>query len=176
MIRYFLFLSTFLTSAAWAQEPTSFYSTTAQKFIATLQSSAFEENPDIDYFHAVCPGYGGYELIFEGGDARSWLNVKYGSTISDLRRVTMDAAEGTFPQKANDVVEWRGIVRDETFVPYAIIYRVEAGKPESETDETFTKLLVIELNKGNANLLGTLSGENEGEQARALADERARRN
>lgn len=173
MIRFLFFLPFFFVSAAWAQTPGSFYSTTADKFVATVESSEFEDDPVIDHFRAICPGYGGYELLFEGGDARSWINIKYGDVTSDLRQVTMDAAAGMFPGKANDIVEWRGIVRDKSFIPYAIIYRIEAGKPAS--DETFTKLLVIALDQGKAKLLGAFQGEKAGQKARALADAQAQR-
>jgi len=157
-----------LTALSHAQKPTSFYSSTAGKSVAVLSSSALEKEPEIDHFIHLCPGYGGYELVHESGDSRSWINVKYGSKKSELMNPTFNAAKGHFPFKANDVVEWRGILKGENFAPYAIIYRISAHNPD--TQKNFTRLVVIALNKGNSRVLGSTSGETADADAKKLAD------
>lgn len=151
-----------------AGKVTSFYSSTAEKFTALVKSSEFEKEPEIDYFSAICPGYGGYELILQGGDARSWINVRYKGQTSDLYVKSMELARGGFPNKANDVVEWRGIVKDGDFKPYAIIYRIDAANDEGVTDRT--TLLVIALNEGKSQIIGSAHGKGEDAKAKAIAD------
>lgn len=156
-------------SIARAAEIKSYYSTTANKFVATVASSEFEEEPEIDYFTAICPGYGGYELSFEGGDARSWLNIRYRGKKSDLYGETMSRARGAFPNKANDVVEWRGTLEDGIFKPFAIIYRIAASDPEPGGPEHST-LLVIALKQGESEIVGAAHGTDEDAKAKAIAD------
>lgn len=72
-------------------------------------------------------------------------------------------------KEQNDVVEWRGIKKGDVFTPYAIIYRVEAQDPE-DYDKSYSTLLVIALNKGDAKLLGVAHGKNEDAEAKKLAD------
>ena len=152
--------------------PSPFYSTTASEFSALVASSEFEPQPEIDHFKAICPGYGGYELVYEGGDARSWIEVRFGEKQSDLWGDTMGAARGMFPYKTNDVVEWRGVIEDGAFQPYAIIYRISANHPDSEKpEETFSTLLVIALKKGESSLIGTANGEGENAKAQKMADD-----
>jgi hypothetical protein len=80
----------------------------------------------------------------------------------------MKAAAGTFPNKANDVVEWRGIESHGKFVPYAIIYRVEAGN--DETRKSHARLVVIKLDGTRSAVIGHTEGANEEADARAMAD------
>lgn len=164
-------LLAFLTlySQCWAQEPTSFYSTTDFKFAAVISSSELEEDPEIDYFRHICPGYGGYELVHEWGDARSWLNVKKGEVETNFYQQTMTHAGGSFPVVANGIIEWRGTIKGESFHPYAIIYRIEASG--EEPNSVISKLFVIALNKGNAEFLGAVSGKDENDRARKIADD-----
>lgn len=152
--------------------PKSFYSTTASKFVALVESSEFEEVPEIDHFREICPGYGGYELLYEGGDARSWLNVRFRGQTSDLWADTMQAARGMFAYKANDVVEWRGIVKDGNFLPYAIIYRIDAGNPDpDETEKKFSTLVVVALKEGKSQVIGSAHGKDENAKAQKIADD-----
>lgn len=150
----------------------SFFSSTEMKFIATIESSEFEAEPVIDHFHAICPGYGGYELIFEGGDIRSWINVRYGDQTSDLSGDILTRSRGMFPNKANDVVEWRGVVKDGRFRPFAIIFRMTATDPDPEAEGTQrTTLVVIALKEGRSEVIGSAHGANEDATAKKLADE-----
>ncbi len=161
-----LFLSSVV---AFSNKVTSFYSSTNRKHVAVLESSEHLENPEIDYFVELCPGYGGYELLHQGGDGRSTVEVKYGEKVSDLYRATFKASPGTFSHVANDVVEWRGVVKGKSFIPHAIIYRY-SGTVDEEKQTQKSVLLVIAINKGDAKLLGACSGKDESQKARALAD------
>lgn len=152
-----------------AQEVTSFYSTTANKFVATVQDSEWDPNAEGSYFIKVCPGYGGYELIYSADDGRSWIDVKYGETRSTLFSPTMEAAGGAFPAKDNDVVEWRGFISPDGFHPYAIIYRLRASGP-GDGERTFTRLIVVTTDEGRSKVLGSHGGESALELARDQAD------
>lgn len=152
-----------------AQKPASFYSTTQKKFTAVLSDSALEAEPEIDHFEHLCPGYGGYELLHRSGDIRSWIDVRFGRITSDLYGETMSAAAGMFPIKENDVVEWRGMLKDRIFTPYAIIYRMTAQDPEDES-KSFSRLVVVALKKGKAQVLGATTGADADAGAKKLAD------
>ncbi len=114
------------------------------------------------------PGFGGYKLEFVGGDERSWINIKFGKQTVDLYSATMHAGAGTFPHKANDIVEWRGVEKNGRFTPYAIIYRIEAGN--DETRKTHTRLIVIKLDRERSAVIGHAEGANEHAEAKQIAD------
>jgi len=161
-------LTGFFAVSLSAGEPTSFYSTIERKFVAIVEDSEIEKDPSIDHFRHVCPGYGGYVLVHKWFDARSWIDVRYGKTESELYNVTMAAPGGIFPSLANDTIEWRGVITDGGFHPFAIIFRITAGEPEG--GGSFSKLLIFALAEGNSKLLGVTSGKDEGKEARMIAD------
>jgi hypothetical protein len=119
-------------------------------------------------FEALFAGLGGYQLEHLSGDERSWINIRFGKKTVDLYSATMAAGGGTFPHKANDVVEWRGIEKNGKFVPHAIIYRLAAGN--DETRKIHTRLVVIKLDKERSAVIGHAEGPNEEKDARAIAD------
>jgi hypothetical protein len=150
---------------AGGEQPISKYSSTARLKCISYHEDGAEGDPG---FEALCPGFGGYKLEFLGGDDRSWINIRFGGESVDLYSATMEAGGGTFPNKANDVVEWRGIESHGKFVPYAIIYRLEAGN--DETRKTHTHLVVIKLDGARSAVIGHTEGANEEAEARAMAD------
>lgn len=113
-------------------------------------------------------GRGGYEVIVHDEDSRSWVDLSYGGRKIDLREETFRLAPGHFPNKANDVVEWRGVAGRNGLVPYAAIYRL-SGYNE-ETGKSQTRLIVIELKGGNSRVVGYAEGKNEDADAKKLAD------
>jgi len=155
-----------LAGPIWAGV-TSKYTKTEQSEAISMEQGDPEE-PGGDWIRMRFPGFGGYELIYNGADARGWLDVKYGEEVSDLYSVTMNNAPGHFPYKANEVVEWRGIEEGGEFRPYALIYRIGADDPES--GKTRTRLLVFHLKDGKAVFAGFAQGAGEGEQSREIAD------
>jgi hypothetical protein len=144
---------------------TSKYTSTAR-----AKSISFKDHSSIPEggFEAVFNGLGGYKLLHLSGDERSWINIQFGNNTTDLYSATMEAGGGTFPHKANDVVEWRGVEEKGRFVPYAIIYRIAAGN--DETRKIHTRLVVIKLDKERSAVIGHAQGPNEEKEARELAD------
>ena len=155
-----------LCNPALAQERVdSRYTSTAR---AKALSFKDESNIPEGGFEAVFAGLGGYKLVHLAGDERSWINIRFGKETVDLYSATMKAGDGTFPHKANDVVEWRGVEKNGRFVPYAIIYRLAAGN--DETRKIHTRLIVIKLDKERSAVIGHAEGANEEADARAIAD------
>src|SRR4051794_30305920 len=122
-----LLLTLLLPLVTLADQVTSEYTSTKAGIV--LEQSGKKD--EIDFFKWRCKGVGGYKLIFQGFDARSWLDLEYGETFVDLRDTTFKLSPGTFPNKANDVVEWRGVVHGGKFIPYAMIYRLEGGNDQT---------------------------------------------
>jgi hypothetical protein len=137
---------------------------------ARAKALSFKDESNIPEggFEAVFAGLGGYRLEHLAGDERSWINIRFGKQTVDLYSATMAAGGGTFPHKANDVVEWRGVEKNGRFVPHAIIYRLAAGN--DETRKIHTRLVVIKLDKERSAVIGYAEGPNEEKDARAMAD------
>lgn len=159
-----VFLATCAAALA-AEQIVSKYSSTARK-----KSLSFKDHSKVEEggFEAVFQGHGGYQLVHLAGDERSWINVRFGKKTVDLYSATMEAGGGTFPHKANDVVEWRGVEKDGRFTPYAIIYRLAAGN--DETRRIHTRLVVIKLDRENSAVIGHAQGANEDAEAKQIAD------
>jgi hypothetical protein len=143
------------------------------KFTKTDQKSAVKfhrEKDDPSEFEGLFRGFGGYDLAFVGGDERSWINIKFGKSVVDLREATMDLGVGIgfFPHKANDTVEWRGVERDGSFVPYAVIYRIVAVDEKGKRGKT--RLVVIKLNKERSRIVGHADEPNAQAEAERIAD------
>jgi hypothetical protein len=148
-----------------ADRVTSKYTSTARK--NALSYTDHSKVPE-GGFEAVFRGFGDYQLVHLDGDERSWINVRYRRQTIDLYGSTMRAGGGTFPHKANDVVEWRGVEKNGRFLPHAIIYRIAAGN--DETRRIHTRLIVIKLDKERSAVVGHAEGANEERDARAFAD------
>jgi hypothetical protein len=160
-----LVLITLANGVEAAERIVSKYTSTAR---AKSLSFKDESNEPEGGFEAVFAGFGGYKLVHLAGDERSWINIRFGQNTVDLYSATMEAGGGTFPQKANDVVEWRGTEKNGRFVPYAIIYRIAAGN--DETRKTHTRLVVIKLDQERSAVIGHAEGANEEKEAREMAD------
>ena len=141
------------------------------KYTSTARAKAIsfkEHNGPGGGFEAVFAGHGGYQLLHLAGDERSWINIRHGKRTADLYSQTMAAGPGAFPQKENDVVEWRGVEANGRFTPYAIIYRL-SGTDET-TERIKTRLIVIKLDKERSKIIGHAEGANEDARAKQLAD------
>lgn len=152
-------------AALAAEQIVSKYTSTARK-----KSLSFKDHSNVEEggFEALFQGHGGYRLVHLAGDERSWINIWFGKQTVDLYSATMEAGGGTFPHKANDVVEWRGIEKDGRFTPYAIIYRLAAGN--DETRKIHTRLVVIKLDREHSTVIGHAEGPNEDAEAKQIAD------
>ena len=170
LLKIFVGLAAFLVAATFAAQAgmeriVSRYTSTARVKSLSYQEARGE---GVDGFRALHRGFGGYQLEHLAGDERSWINVKYKNHTVDLYAATMEAGGGTFPRKANDIVEWRGSEKDGVFTPCAIIYRLEAGN--DETRKTHTRLIVIKLDGPKSAIVGYAQGKNEQADAHRLAD------
>ncbi len=160
--RIFIAAILFVSAAFAADKVTSEYTSTARK--KALSYKVFEG----DGFTQVSPGLGGYQISYSGGDARTWVNIKYGNTVVDLYGDSMSHAGGQFPNKANDTVEWRGTITAKGFRPYAVIYRIDSTNPDN--NKRISRLLVIKLDGANSKIIGHTQGAKEDAEAKALAD------
>jgi hypothetical protein len=162
-----LILVALISSNVWAagERLVSKFTSTAR-----AKSLSFKEftGEGEDGFRALFAGLGGYQLEHLAGDERSWINVRFGKQTVDLYAATMAAGGGTFPHKANDVVEWRGVEKNGRFTPYAIIYRLKAGN--DETRVWHTRLIVINLDREHTAVIGHAQGANEDVEAKQIAD------
>jgi hypothetical protein len=144
------------------------------RYTSTARSKALsfrdESNIPEGGFEAVFAGFGGYKLVHLAGDERSWINIRFGKETVDLYGATMQAGGGTFPHKANDIVEWRGIEKNGRFVPHSIIYRLAAG--DDETRKIHTRLVVVRLDRERSAVIGHAEGPKEEADARAIATKR----
>lgn len=161
-------LTVFVVSAA-EPKPASEFTTTDPKKVQILEDSALEKDPEIDHFKHPCPGLGGYQVIHEGGDLRSWLNLTFKGKTTDLIGDTLAACPGFFPAKANDTVQWRGYRQGKAFVPYAIIYRMMSSA-DDEKQTRLETLVVIKLDGAESRVVGHVSSKEGNEKAEALAD------
>jgi hypothetical protein len=142
------------------------------KFTSTAREKSIyfkkDEGEGTGGFEALFADLGGYQLLHLSGDERSWINVRFGKQTVDLYAATMAAGGGTFPHKANDVVEWRGVEKNGRFTPYAIIYRLKAGN--DETRVWHTRLIVIKLDRERTAVIGHAQGANEDVETKQIAD------
>jgi hypothetical protein len=142
------------------------------KYTSTARAKAikFEEHNEEPGggFRGLFAGFGDYQLEHLAGDDRSWINIRYRNKTVDLYVATMEAAGGAFPQKANDVVEWRGVEKNGRFTPFAVIYRIEYG--DGESSKVRTRLLVIKLDGARSRIIGHAQGADEDAEAKAIAD------
>ena len=79
---------------ASAQEPTSEFTTTDPAKVKVMEHFTREKDGVMDSFRHLCPGLGGYQVIHEGGDDRSWINLRFGGKLTDLYAATMAACPG----------------------------------------------------------------------------------
>ena len=158
------FLATCDAALAGEQIVSKYTSTARKKSLSFKDHSSVPEGG----FEALFQGLGGYQLVHLAGDERSWINIRFGKKTVDLYSATMEAGGGTFPHKANDVVEWRGVEKDGRFTPYAIIYRLAAGN--DETRKIHTRLIVIKLDREHSAVIGHAEGTNEDAEAKQIAD------
>lgn len=155
-------------------KPESEFTTTDPKKVKIFEDSAREKEPEIDHFIHHCPGLGGYKVIHEGGDLRSWINLEYNGKKTDLMNDTMMACQpGQFPSKANHVVQWRGVRDGGKFVPYAIIYRMLATS-DDEKQRRMETLIIIKLDKEKSRIVAHVPAAEGNEKAEELADKLCR--
>lgn len=138
------------------------------EFTSTAPSKSKLAGEGEDSATYICEGLGGYEIIFEQSHGRSWINVVWAGEVFDLMDITLNAAPGNWPVKANDVLQWRGYMLDGQFSPYALIYRMRSMKDDVTPVETF---IIIRLAQGATAMVGSLPASKGNAAAEALADQ-----
>ena len=156
-----------------ADLPVSEFTSTQTSKARIIEDSSREKDPGIDHFTHLCPGTGAYQVLHQGMDLRSWINLKVNGRTIDLQSQTLRGCPGRFPAKANDIVQWRGIRQGRSFRPYAIIYRMES----TSGDEKMTRLetfIVIKLDGENSKVVAHVPGNQGNEKAEVVADKLCR--
>ena len=127
-----------------------------------IESSEQEEDAEIDYFTAECPGREGYRIFHIGGDSRSWIVIKKeDETVIDLYNDVMSNEPGAFPFVSGRAAEWR--YRGESLI--ALIFRI-AGS-DLQTDKLKSELMVVRLGGEKSCVIGTSTSN---EKAREIAE------
>ncbi len=127
-----------------------------------IESSEQQDDAEIDYFTAECPGSEGYRVFHIGGDSRSWIVIKSGEeTVIDLYNDVMRNEPGAFPFVSGKVAEWR--FKGASLI--AFIFRI-AGS-DLETDKLKSELIVVRFDAKKACMIGTSTSN---EKAREIAD------
>jgi hypothetical protein len=157
------------SAGARQPEPASEFTTTDPKKVTIIEDSSLEKDPEMDSFQHLCPGLGGYEVIHEGGDLRSWINLRFKGRTTDLTGDTLSACRGMFPAKANHVVQWRGFRTAQGFAPYAVIYRMKsiADDAKQTRQENF---IIIKLDGGDSRVVASVPAGDGNAAAEATAD------
>jgi hypothetical protein len=99
---------------------------------------------------AVCPGLGGYKILYSIGDDRSWIDLQYGGQEVNLSGDTFE----------------RGFRKGNQFVPHAIIFRMKSEHPNPK-QKPYETLVVVKLDGLNSRVVGHAAGNVEAE---AIAD------
>jgi len=159
-----------VTAIAADLKPVSEFTTTDPKKVKILEDSSLEKNPEIDHFKHLCPGLGGYQVIHEGGDLRSWINLEFNGAKTDLMQATLTACPGQFPAKANDVVQWRGLRKNGVFTPYAVIYRMTSSS-DDEKQTPIGTLVIIKLDREKSRVVAHVPAKEGNEKAEEIADQ-----
>lgn len=133
------------------------FTTSAEKKGKVLEEG--EDSVKIEF-----PGLAGYKVIFREENGRGWLDFSFGGKTTNLMNDIHNACPGTWPRKANDVVQWRGTRTEGKFNPYAVIFRM-ASKEDESTDKLTETLIVIKLDGANSKVVGKVASNKGGNEA-----------
>jgi hypothetical protein len=133
-----------------------------------------EDDPEapIDYFLSVCKGREGMDVVFAGGDSRSWIDLAPAGTKFDHVEgwgLTMDQAQGQFPNIAGNKLEWR--YNDGKLT--GLIVRTTGQDPDSlNSRETLTVVRLDARDKTKGCVIGVVNAKkpNANLKARMIAD------
>jgi hypothetical protein len=157
-----LILTLAVTNTASAQGENEFTTSAEKKGKVTSTGD--------DWIVVELPGLAGYKVLFKEDGGRGWLDLSYGGKSTELISDIHGACPGTWPNKANDVVQWRGIRAKGKFMPYAMIFRMQSTVDEA-TGKKAETLIVIKLNGAASKVVGSVPSNKGGNAAaEALAD------
>lgn len=146
--------------------PQSIYTGVEVKDCITVYNSADEVDPEIDSYHGICPGFGGYVVEVSGGDIRYNLKLYYNGVQIETPQLS------AFHDMGSKVIEWRYEVSSGNVAYKALIYRLSFQNYDPTTGNDFndSALFVIRLNKEASCLIGSFTAsENRGQSINQLA-------
>jgi hypothetical protein len=156
---FFLVPLHFVTAAP--RTPTSEFTSTDMKKAKVLESG--ESGGTF-----LCPGLGGYRVLLQVGDDRSYVGLLHGNTEIHLAIDIFQQCPGVRPWKANNVVQWRGYRSGNQFHPYAIIFRMYSESRNLK--KPFDTLVVVKLEGSRSRVVGSVPGSAGNVAAENLAD------
>lgn len=151
------------------------YTSLAPKDCVTLDSDSLHPNPEIDFYEAECPAFGGYQLTVGGGDLRYHVGLSYNGKSIEL----------VSPPSFHDVgakAEWRfkriektgdGDYKPLSAEPIGLIYRLNMDSYDENTgkNKTIQELVVVRLKGSESCVIGRVKQSGKMNiEAQALAD------
>lgn len=163
-------ISAALATAAHAEQVTSRYTD-----LDLDRCTLVEHQDEGGYWRYDCGPAFGYRVEYTVFDARDSLSLIRGNTKIDLP--SWEVTNGAF-NSLGTKLEWRGVVADGEFRPFAQILRVLVSIPTDEGDWDQRNVLMVSKIQGDtACLVGTVDARVHADanaRARQLADSRAR--
>lgn len=140
------------------------------EFTSTAEDKSKVLEVGDDFVILECAGMADYKVIFKDDQGRSWIDLSFDGKETEMMTDIFNSCPGTWPSKANDVVQWRGIRKDGEFSPYAVIFRMQSVEDESKPDKTET-LVVVKLDGADSKVVGKVASNAGGNAAaEAMAD------
>lgn len=125
-----------------------------------------------DFYQALCPANGDYQLMVYAGDLHSGIELSY-----DDHQINYEAVE---PSQVGEVAEWRFSKQSSSIKYHALIYRISVAQINTEDaadsflppSDDKDQLVVLRLAETRSCLLGIIEqGELMNQKARELADD-----
>lgn len=174
-----------LSASANVSKPDSLYTQINQKAPGYACFTTDLQLDEEGYSREECPGWAGYRVFIESGDARNWLAIR---TPSGKEYSFWHLGNGYFPAVGAGALEWRFVTKTQEHAvyggdgtadfkklsnmvkPYALIVRVVTQKADDSEGHN-SDLAVISLNAAYPCLVGYVkAGTKQNEMARAMAD------
>lgn len=137
--------------------------------VAPKDSELLEEGEDSAIYR--CPGVAGYDVIFQQGHGRSWVNLVYDSEETNLMDSLFEACPGVWPNVSGSELIWRGEKIEGGFVPFAVIVRMKSVPDEADPETTTETFVVVQAAGAGSRVVGHVPGKKGLAAAEKLADE-----
>lgn len=116
-------------------------------------------------------GPAGYQVLVQGEHGRSWIELVYDSEQTAMKDSILNSCPGTWPNKADDEIYWRGFQSNGELIPYALIVRMASVPSEDQPEKKAHTFIIIQTAGAGSRVVGAVP-ESEGfEAAEKLADE-----
>ncbi len=164
-MRFLLSLVLVVPAVAWSSNVTSIYSLLGDNCIV-LESSIFEDTPEIDYYTGICRGVGSYDLKISGSDLRYSPKLLFRGKTIELALIH------PFHDMGAEIVEWR-VNSSDLKAPYALIYRMNISFESEDGPKSAKPLFVVRLDGAQSCVTAIVDmQEDQNTKARILADQR----